>query len=106
MEISEFLNCVESNDETRAEFGKYVKEARRNVGLTQQQLAVRTGLNNPSFIAAIEAGKSRLPAERLEFFAEALELEPRALAWEAIKGWDMDVFMSVITEPFRARKQS
>ncbi len=106
MDISELLSGVESNAETKAEFGHFMKDARRNIGLTQQQLANRTGLNNASFIAAIESGKSRLPAERLELFAEALELEARDIAWASIKGWDMDTFLSVVTEPFRTGKQS
>ena len=62
---------------------KNIKMRRRELGMTQEELAKKTGYTNKSSIATIEAGKIDLPQSKIMEFAEALETTPLVLM-----GWD------------------
>lgn len=69
--------------EAHAVFGDLLRHARRDAGLTQEELAERAGLSTRA-ISDLERGINRSPRrDTLEMLAEALELPPaeRAL-WE------------------------
>lgn len=61
-----------------------IKKARQDLGLTQTELANRTGYADKSMIAKIESGKVDLPQSKIELFASALNTTPRHLM-----GWDV-----------------
>ena len=62
---------------------KNIKARRLNLGLTQQELADRTGYTNKSAIARIEAGQIDLPLPKIELFAKALHTTgPELMGWE------------------------
>lgn len=65
------------------ELYKNIKSKRIELGLTQGELAERTGYADKSMIAKIENGKVDLSQSKIELFAEALHTTPRALmGWE------------------------
>jgi transcriptional regulator with XRE-family HTH domain len=57
--------------------GGRIKDLRRSAGLTQAELAERTGYKreNQSFVAAIEAGRRGIPRHKLKIFAAVLGVE-------------------------------
>ena len=63
-----------------------IKKARQDLGLTQTELATRTGYADKSMIAKIESGKVDLPQSKIELFAAALNTTPRHLM-----GWDTQI---------------
>lgn len=60
-----------------------IKNRRIELGLTQEELARRTGYADKSIIAKIEAGRIDLPRSRILAFASALNTSPSwLLGWE------------------------
>lgn len=55
-----------------ARFGAALKERRLNVGVTQAELAERTGLNR-SYISEVECGRASISLDRAEKLARAVE---------------------------------
>lgn len=56
---------------------------RRELGLTQEELAKRVGYKSKSTINKIELGKNDIPQSKILKFAEALETTPKSLmGWE------------------------
>jgi transcriptional regulator with XRE-family HTH domain len=62
--------------------GKNLRAARKQLELTQEEVAHRSGLE-PAEISRIEAGKRDPRISTLEKLAEALEVEPGQLLREA-----------------------
>lgn len=58
---------------------KNIKKRRRELGLTQEQLAKKLCYRDKSTIAKIETGKSDLPQSKIIEFAKALETTPAVL---------------------------
>lgn len=61
----------------RREGGLWLKERREAAGLSQRELAACVGIDYYTFISQIEAGRGRVPAERYEAYAAALNVSPR-----------------------------
>lgn len=61
----------------RREAGQWLKDRREALGMSQRELATKVGIEYYTFISQIEAGRGRVPAERYEAYALALEIEPR-----------------------------
>ena len=64
---------------------KRIRELRISAGLSQDELAKKTGYNDMSSIAKIEAGKVDLTQSKLVAFADALNTTPGYLM-----GWEPD----------------
>ena len=62
---------------------KNIKDRRIELGLTQTELAEKTGYSNKSSIASIELGKVDLPLSKIKTFAAALDCSASDLM-----GWD------------------
>lgn len=60
-----------------------IRRLRLSLGLSQEELAHRTGYTDRSSIAKIESGRVDLSQKKLALFAEALGVTPAALT-----GWD------------------
>ncbi len=58
---------------------KKIKRLRREIGLSQEDLAEKTGYTSRSSIAKIEAGEVDLPQSKIQLFAEALKTTPQFL---------------------------
>jgi len=63
--------------ERRREAGLWLRQLREDRGFTQRQLAERVGIDYYTFVSQIEAGRGRIPADRYQKWADALEIEPR-----------------------------
>ena len=58
---------------------------RKELSLTQAELARRIGYKNSNFISMLESGASIIPLEKTSAIATALELEAKSLAAMLLK---------------------
>ena len=63
-----------SSDITAKMVGQSIRHARRGVGMTQAQLAVRLG-TSPPYISSVETGRANLTVGQLAAIADALKVE-------------------------------
>lgn len=68
---------MEDNDLKR--FGEYIRLLREAAGLSQEELAKRSGFAGRAAISAIEKGKNNISIERLPGLASALRTTPGEL---------------------------
>ena len=67
---------------------KNIKARRIELGMTQQELAEKTGYSSKSAIARIEAGQIKLPLPKIELFAKALHTTgPDLMGYEPNDGY-------------------
>lgn len=59
--------------------GKNIQDARKRMGLTQEELATRLGYKSKSTINKIELGINDIPQSKIVKFAEVLGSSPAAL---------------------------
>ena len=64
----------------RVEAGAWLRTLREARGWSQREFADRMGTIYHTFISQIEAGRGRIPSERYETWARALEVDPRKFA--------------------------
>lgn len=71
--------------------GQYIKMLRESAGLSQEELAKKSGFAGRAAISAIEKGKNNISVDKLPSLAFALNTTPGAL---------MDVLVGVTTVTF------
>ena len=79
---------INSAVELRKKAGSWLRERRCELGLSQRELARRVNMEYYTFISQIEAGRGRIPAERLQEWSEALEVEPKEFAKTLMRYYD------------------
>jgi transcriptional regulator with XRE-family HTH domain len=65
-------------EDPRHRFGLRVRQARLELGLTQRELAARSGLH-PTYISSVEMGDRNIGLLNVVRIAEALEVDPAEL---------------------------
>lgn len=63
---------MEDNTETNSQIGKRIRSRREELGITQEELAVRLGYKSKTTIAKIENGTNDIVQSKVTIFAEAL----------------------------------
>ena len=81
-----------ASNELRKQAGKWLREQRCKVGLSQRELACKVNMEYYTFISQIEAGRGRVPAERFRDWAAALGIDPREFALSLMKYYDPHTF--------------
>mgnify|MGYP000238418964 CR=1 FL=1 len=74
--------------ELRREAGQWLRELRKNRGLSQRQLANAVGLEYYTFVSQLENGHGRLPPDKYVVWAEALGVEPRGFVRRLMSYYD------------------
>ena len=69
----------------RREAGKWLRDKRDALHITQRQLANAVGIEYYTFISQIEQGRGRIPPDRYEVWAKALKVDPREFAITMLK---------------------
>lgn len=59
----------------RIGFGKLLREKRLTLGISQEELAFRSGLHR-TYVGSVERGERNLSLENIFIFAKALECSP------------------------------
>lgn len=67
----------EEVQELRREGGRYIRELREAVGLSQRQLAALIGVEFYTFVSQIETGRGRIPPDSYRIWAEALGVDAK-----------------------------
>lgn len=91
---------VGQNEETdavslRKRAGLWLRERREYLGLSQRDLARLVNTEYYTFISQIEAGRGRVPADRLMFWAKALDMKPREFAITLMQFYDPHTYEMV-----------
>lgn len=78
--------------ELRREGGRWLKELREKAGLSQRQMADAVGADYYTFISQLETGRGRIPPDRYEIWARALNISPRYFVREVLRYYDPITF--------------
>lgn len=83
---------MDSTNDLRKKAGRWLREKRCERGLSQRELARRVNMEYYTFISQIEAGRGRVPADRLRDWAEALEMDPKEFAINLMQFYDPQMY--------------
>lgn len=72
----------------RRDAGKWLRQLREARNLSQRDLARLVGVEYYTFIAQLEAGRGRIPPDRYEKWAGALNLKPQLFVKELMRFYD------------------
>ena len=75
----------------RREAGRWWKSAREAAGLTQAELAEKTGLRYYTFVSQVENGLGRVPIEAQAVWAESLGLDPGPFARTLLRYYEPEL---------------
>ena len=67
------------NDKDLSKLGDYIRRLRESLGMSQEELAKKSGFSSRAAISAIEKGKNNISVERLPDLALALRTTPGEL---------------------------
>jgi transcriptional regulator with XRE-family HTH domain len=84
--------------ELRREAGRWLRDRREAVGLTQRQLAELVGVEYYTFISQLETGRGRIPPDRFRIWARALRMEPRDFVLSLLPFYDPVTFEILFSE--------
>ena len=80
-----------TSDERKAG-GRWLKQRREALGLTQREIASLVGYAYVATVAEVESGKGRVPPNRYAEWASALKIGPRDFVQELRKYYDRDAW--------------
>ena len=78
--------------ELRREGGRWLKELREKAHLSQRQLVSAVGAEYYTFVSQLETGRGRIPPDRYEVWANALNVPPRDFVKELMRYYDPVTF--------------
>jgi len=76
------------NKELRKKAGDYLKRTREKAEMTQSDMAKAIGVEYYTMISQIENGKSRLPPDKMQAWAEATKTDPAEFAKRLLQYYD------------------
>jgi len=82
----------------RKDAGRWLRARREKLGLSQRDLARLVNTEYYTFISQIEAGRGRVPADRLIFWARALDVNPREFATTLMQYYDPHTYRLIFCE--------
>ena len=76
----------------RREAGKWLKDLREKRGLSQRELANLVKVEYYTFISQLEVGRGRIPPDRYELWARALDIEPAEFVKHLMQFYDPETY--------------
>lgn len=76
----------------RREAGCYLRELREGKGLSQRQLAELVGTEYYTFVSQLETGRGRIPPEKYEVWAKALDVPVQEFVYHLLRYYDPVTF--------------
>ena len=95
LEASQKMQDGKRTLDLRKQAGIWLRARRTELGLSQRELARRVKVEYYTFISQIEAGRGRVPAERLSDWSKALEMDPKEFAVNIMRYYDPYVYEMV-----------
>ena len=86
----------------RREGGRWLKEQRERLGMSQRDLAHRVGAEYYTFISQLETGRGRIPPDRYKDWASALNMNSQDFVRQILRYYDpitYDLLFSSNGEP-------
>jgi len=74
--------------EMRREGGRWLKELREKTGLSQRELAQLVDTEYYTFVSQLENGRGRIPPDKYQLWAEALQIDPREFVRTLMRYYD------------------
>ena len=93
--------------ERRREAGAWLRQLREVRGFTQRQLAKSVGIEYYTFVSQIESGRGRIPADRYQKWADALDVEPKVFVKKLLHFYEpatYQILFGALSEAGDARK--
>jgi transcriptional regulator with XRE-family HTH domain len=84
--------AFEDVHELRKEAGRWLRELREAKGLSQREMAEKTGTEYYTFVSQLETGRGRIPAEHYVRWAGALGIEPKVFVRTLMQYYDPVTF--------------
>ena len=97
-EVSRKSPTVNNTVELRKQAGAWLRLKRCDLGLSQRELAERVDMEYYTFISQIEAGRGRIPADKLQKWSEALEMDPKEFAINIMRYYDPCIYDMIFGE--------
>ncbi|CAH1658969.1 MAG: helix-turn-helix transcriptional regulator [Chelatococcus sp.] len=72
----------------RRDAGRWLKERREAVGLSQRELAALVGTQYYTFISQLELGRGRIPPDRYRAWSKALKIDLKLFVQTMLKFYD------------------
>lgn len=91
--------------ELRKEAGVWLRRKREEAGFSQRELAAKVGFEYYTFISQIESGRGKLPADRYEGYADALNIQPREFATTMLRYNDPHIYSMIFGSQEEPEKQ-
>lgn len=82
----------QQNETLRTSVGQWLRNRRVELGLSQRELSVLAGFDYYTFISQLETGRGRVPSERYEQYAKALEVDPREFAMRMLQAYENSTY--------------
>jgi transcriptional regulator with XRE-family HTH domain len=79
---------VAQSAQLRKEAGLWLRARREARGMSQRDLAQLVEVEYYTFISQIEAGRGRVPPDRLNAWAEALQMDPQVFVKTLMRFYD------------------
>ncbi len=89
----------------RREAGRWLAGLRAKAGLSQRELADAIGSEFYTFISQIENGKGRIPPDKYQLWAKALQVPPRDFVQTILQFYDPVTFEILFGEPRQPGKE-
>ena len=94
-DLSDKTVAPDSPSELRKQAGAWLRARRCELGLSQRELAVRVKMEYYTFVSQIEAGRGRIPPDRLRDWAIALEMDSKEFAINLMRYYDPHMYSMV-----------
>jgi transcriptional regulator with XRE-family HTH domain len=88
----------------RKEAGRWLRQLREELGLSQRELADKVGAEIYTLIAQLEHGRGRIPPDRYLVWADALEIERREFVRRLTYFYDPEIYRIVFQEHARPKR--
>lgn len=82
----------QQNEQLRISVGQWLRDCRASLGLSQREIADIAGFEYYTFISQLETGRGRVPAERYEAYAKALQVDPREFAMRMLQAYENSTY--------------
>lgn len=76
----------------RKKAGAWLRSMREFAGLTQREIAEKTGMKNYTFVSQIEAGAARVPQDMYADWADAIGVSRAEFAMQMLRYYDPFIY--------------
>ena len=91
------IGGADEHRELRRQGGKWLRQLRKNVGLSQKQLASQLDIEFDTLIAQLESGIGRVPTHRYGDWANVMQIPIETFVRELLRYYDPVAFEFLVS---------